>query len=97
MLWKLPSMRTFHSVVPASIMDFYKELGITRDVASRADTSYYALRGLLSVEYYYQQQEIGKITADTPACDLPGFVYDTTENGFYRLKIPPMCRWASTL
>lgn len=86
MLWKLPSMRTFHSVVPASIMDFYKELGITRDVASRADTSYYALRGLLSVEYYYQQQEIGKITADTPTCDLPGFVYDTTENGFYRFK-----------
>ena len=67
-------------------MDFYKELGITRDVASRADTSYYALRGLLSVEYYYQQQEIGKITADTPTCDLPGFVYDTTENGFYRFK-----------
>ena len=86
MLWKLPSMRTFHSVVPASIMDFYKELGITRDVASRADTSYYALRGLLSVEYYYQQQEIGKITADTPTCDLPGFVYDTTENGFYQFK-----------
>ena len=50
MFWRLPCMRTFHSVVPGSIMNFYKELGITRDVASRADTAYYALRGLLSVD-----------------------------------------------
>lgn len=89
MFWKLPCMRTFHSVVPASIMDFYKELGITRDVASRADTTYYALRGLFSVEYYYQRQEIGdvsQLTDKEPSCDLPGFVYDTTENGFDRFK-----------
>ena len=86
MFWRLPCMRTFHSVVPGSIMNFYKELGITRDVASRADTAYYALRGLLSVEYYYERQTIGEITTDEPKCSMPGFVYDTTENGFYRFR-----------
>ena len=86
MLWQLPCMRTFHSIVPASIMDFYSSLGITRDVASRADTSYYALRGLLSVKYYYQQVNVSKISDDLPTVDLPGFVYDTTENGFYRFQ-----------
>ncbi len=84
MFWRLPCMRTFHSIVPASIMEFYSDLGITRDVASRADTSYYALRGLFSVKYYYQRAQVTEISAEVPECDLPGFVYDTTENGFYR-------------
>ena len=60
--------------------------GMPRDVASRADTAYYALRGLLSVEYYYERQTIGEITTDEPKCSMPGFVYDTTENGFYRFR-----------
>ena len=42
MLWKLPCMRAFQSVVPVSIMDFYESIGVTRDVASRPDLSYYA-------------------------------------------------------
>lgn len=54
MYWELPSIRTFHSVVNPSIMDFYKSLGMTRDVASRADITHYTLRGLLSVKYYYR-------------------------------------------
>ena len=44
MFWGLSSMRTFHSVVPSSIMDFYTTIGQTRDVASRMPTSLYALR-----------------------------------------------------
>ncbi|MBR4626213.1 MAG: YfhO family protein [Ruminococcus sp.] len=54
MYWGLPCMRTFHSVVSTSIMDFYSELGIDRSVASRADITHYALRGLFSVKYYYR-------------------------------------------
>ncbi len=81
MFWQLPCMRTFHSIVPASIMDFYAELGIKRDVASRADTSYYALRGLFSVKYYYENS-----TLDLASCDMPGFEVDTTENGFVRYE-----------
>ena len=87
MFWKLPCMRAFQSVVPASIMEFYDELGITRDVASRVDLTYYALRGLFSVQYYYDQIQIGDTISDAvPEIDLPGFVYDTTENGVHRFQ-----------
>lgn len=86
MFWGLPCMRTFHSVVPTSIMEFYTSLGITRDVASRADIAYYALRGLLSVEYYYDQVQVGEISDADPEISLPGFVYETTENGFHRFR-----------
>lgn len=57
MLWKLPNMRAFQSVVNTSIMDFYHSLDITRDVASRADMSHYTLRGLFSVKYFYRDLE----------------------------------------
>lgn len=86
MLWKLPCMRTFHSIVPVSIMEFYDSLGITRDVASRADISYYALRGLFSVKYYFDQEELMMLGDIEPKIDLPGFEYETTENGFQRFR-----------
>lgn len=85
MLWQLPCMRTFHSIVPPSIMEFYSELGITRDVASRADLSYYALRSLFSVQYYFDKADTDD-TEGTPEISLPGFVYETTENGFHRFR-----------
>ena len=59
MLWGLPSMRAFQSVVNTSIMDFYSYVGVPRDVASRAKLSHYALRGLLSVKYYYKEKKKG--------------------------------------
>ena len=89
MLWGLPCMRTFHSVVPASIMEFYNSVGITRDVASRAERSAYALRGLFSVKYYFDRTGLNlksNTLGDTPSVDLPGFTYDITENGFHRFR-----------
>ncbi|WP_303826068.1 YfhO family protein [Ruminococcus flavefaciens] len=59
MLWELPSMRAFQSVVCTSIMDFYSFIGIQRDVASRPELSNYALRGLFSVKYYYKEKAAG--------------------------------------
>lgn len=53
MMWKLPTIRCFQSVVSPSIMEFYDNIGVERDVASRPDTDHYTLRGLLSVKYYY--------------------------------------------
>ncbi len=47
----LRSINCFHSVVSPSIIDFYDFLGIERSVASRPETSYYAIRPLLSVKY----------------------------------------------
>ena len=86
MLWKLPCMRAFQSVVPVSIMDFYESIGVTRDVASRPDLSYYALRGLFSVKYYFDQVDVSNAITETPELDLPGFVYEETENGFRRFR-----------
>lgn len=54
MLWELPNMRAFQSVVNTSIMDFYHNIGISRNVASRAEPDHYTLRGLFSVKYYYR-------------------------------------------
>lgn len=84
MSWGLPSMRAFQSVVSASIMEFYDKIGVQRDVASRADTSHYTLRGLFSVKYYYDcntdnsddenETEIEK--------ELPGFKYIKSNDYF---------------
>lgn len=59
MIWGLPNMRAFQSVVDTSIMEFYDNIGIQRDVASRADISHYTLRGLLSVKYFYREKVDG--------------------------------------
>ncbi len=59
MVWGLPSMRAFQSVVNTSIMNFYSYVGVQRDVASRAKLSHYALRGLFSVKYYYKEKSEG--------------------------------------
>ncbi len=45
------SLQTFHSVVTPSILEFYPRLGVKRDVSSKPEPEYYALRGLLSARY----------------------------------------------
>lgn len=80
MFWGLSCMRCFQSVVNPSIMDFYESIGISRDVASRADVSSYTLRGLFSVKYYFDQIKDDVEEQEAPA--LPGFVFDREENGF---------------
>lgn len=47
----LPGINAFHSIVPASVMEFYDYLEIERTVASRPGKKYVALRPLLSVKY----------------------------------------------
>lgn len=79
MFWGLSSMRCFQSVVAPSIMEFYESIGITRDVASRAEPSVYTLRGLFSVKYYFQEI---KDDPDAGEFEMPGFVFDREENGF---------------
>lgn len=53
MFFKIPTMNAFQSVVPASIMEFYNTIGVTRDVGSRPDTTFEALRPFLSVKYLF--------------------------------------------
>ncbi|MDE6425691.1 MAG: YfhO family protein [Ruminococcus sp.] len=89
MLWGLPSMRAFQSTVESSIMNFYPEVDVNRDVASRPERSHYTLRGLFSVKYYYQYKNSIDEDTDIPA-ELTGFelvgeneYFDIYENKLY--------------
>lgn len=82
MLWGLPSMRAFQSVVESSIMNFYPNVDITRDVASRPDTTHYTLRGLFSVKYYYQHKDAGDAEEINIPSELTGFEY-VGENEYF--------------
>lgn len=75
MFWGYSSMRTFHSVVSPSIMEFYQGLGIQRDVASRVPIERYPLRSLLSTKYYFNR------TNEKPLA-MPGFKKIATQNNF---------------
>lgn len=44
-------LQFFNSTVAPSIMEFYPEVGVKRDVNSKPEVQNYALRGLLSVRY----------------------------------------------
>lgn len=57
MLWGYSTIRAFNSTVSTSIMKFYDMLGIERNVASRPEKTFYALRSLLSVRYYFDESE----------------------------------------
>lgn len=83
MFWGYSSMRAFQSIVPGSIMQFYPEIGVTRDVASRAPLEKNTIRGLFSVKYFFDKVYSDKEDTYTYICDLPGFEYKDTQNGFY--------------
>lgn len=83
MFWGYPCMRAFQSTVPASIMEFYPNVGVQRDVASRAPAEKYTLRGLFSVKYYFDKVIKGEEQEYSYICELPGFKYLNTQNEFY--------------
>ena len=79
----LPTINAFHSVVPSSIMEFYEYIGITRDVASRPETEYSALRPLLSVKYLLNRTN-GKAFLDEDNNTLmPDYEYRQTIGDYY--------------
>lgn len=84
MFWGVQSIQAFHSIVPGSIMDFYNTIGVQRDVASRPDTSHYALRGLTSVKWLFDESSDNDFFAgeenDEPK--MPGWIYHGYGNGF---------------
>lgn len=75
MFFKIPTINAFQSVVPASIMDFYNTIGVTRDVGSRPNTSFEALRPLLSVKYLFDQ-------SNAETTHMPGWNKVGTQLGF---------------
>lgn len=59
MVWELPSIQCFHSVVPVSIMEFYpKAIGVERTVRSNPMQEDYELRSLLSVKWLYIEKDL---------------------------------------
>ena len=79
----LPSINSFHSIVPASIMNFYKYVGESRDVASRPSTENSALRPLLAVKYLLNRTDGDRFENDDGEAQMPGWEYVKTSGGYY--------------
>ena len=81
MFWQIPNIQAFHSIVPGSLMNFYKNVGVQRDVGSRPSTDFYGLRGLLSVKYLFAENNMDTLPSENENL-MPGYHYLRTENGF---------------
>ena len=78
------SINCFHSVVPASIMEFYDYIGVERSVGSRPETNYVALRSLLSVKYLLNPtSQKSFIDDETNEPSMNGFSYLKTDCNYY--------------
>lgn len=74
----------FHSIVPASIMDFYEYIDVERSVGSRPDTEYTALRTLLSVRYLLNpKSQDAFVDKETGESKMYGFEYLKTDGNYY--------------
>ncbi len=80
----IPGINAFHSVVPASIFEFYDYVGVERSVGSRPDTEVYAIRPLLSVKYLLNRTNGDSfVEDDSHETKMPGFTYLKTDGGYY--------------
>lgn len=57
-------------------MEFYPEVGVTRDVSSKPDTKLYALRSLLSVRWLVIEER------NEEQSPMPGYSYVRTDGNF---------------
>lgn len=77
MFWQIPSIQAFHSIVPASIMEFYPKIGVERNVASRPEWTHVALRPFLSTRFLFNRKEM------TDEKDLAFYTFYGKQNGYY--------------
>lgn len=75
------SINAFHSIVPQSIIDFYKFVGEERSVASRPETENYAIRNLLSVKYVLNLVNQDSFEKEGKTL-MPGYTYIGTKEGY---------------
>ena len=84
MILGLPGINAFHSVVPASVFEFYDFVGVERSVGSRPETDIPALRPLLSVKYLLNRIDGDDfIDSETRETQMPDYSYVKTESGYY--------------
>lgn len=77
------TINAFHSIVPASVMEFYKYIGIERSVASRPDTAYSAIRPLLSVKYLLDPKDDSDFLISNNETEMSGYKYINTQDNYY--------------
>lgn len=84
MFWEIPSIQSYMTVVPSTLVEFYETLGITRDDFETPDTSYFALRSLLSTRWLFDEEGDDEYFAtenyDSPA--MYGWIYYGNANGY---------------
>lgn len=78
-----PTINAFHSVVPASITEYYQYIGEERSVASRPDTELSAIRPFLSVKYLLNRTDGKSFVDDNGDTEMPGYEYVKTSGGYY--------------
>ena len=80
----LDGINAFHSIVPASVFEFYDYIGIERSVGSRPETDSYAIRPLLSVKYLLNRTDGDSfVNEETRETEMPGYTYLKTDGGYY--------------
>lgn len=77
----LPCINCFHSIVPASVTDFYEYVGEDRGVASRPTTNSYAIRPLLSVKYLLNRNGGENFQKDGTTA-MPGYALVNNIDGY---------------
>ncbi len=83
MFWQLPTIQTFHSVVPGSVMEFYNNIGVSRDVASRPETSEYAVRSLTSTRWLVDYVgDSDDFCTENGVTAIPGWKYYDKQSEF---------------
>ncbi len=83
MYWQTPTIQAFQSIVPGSIMEYYKSIGVDRSVGSRPKTDVYAIRSFLSVKYLFDNKSDSKNFATSPTSNLmPGWEFLDDRNGY---------------
>ncbi len=83
MYWQIPTIQAFQSIVPGSVMDYYKSIGVERSVGSRPETDVYGIRSLLSVKYLFDYTGDKKSFVNTmKTTEMPGWKYVTTKNKY---------------
>ena len=83
MYWQIPTIQAFQSIVPGSVMDYYKSVGVERNVASRPDTEVYAIRSFLSCKYLFDNTTDSKdFASNLGTTKMPGWKLLKTKKGY---------------
>ena len=80
------TINAFHSIVPGSVTEFYEYIGEQRGVASRPTTKSYAIRGLLSVKYLLNSDQVDDFMSESGETKMPGFSYLRDDGGYRVFK-----------